>query len=271
MDQESYKEYYEVESNKYSPGEGEHYYREEHHYRHDRFFNVRHFASQGDSTGKIILDVGCGNGYQMAPLAKNNSVYGLDISENNIEKAISLGIRAQCHDVEERFPYEDNFFDVVVCSELLEHLFFPEQVIKECYRILKDSGTFIITVPNLYCLQNRLSMLMGRGSRYIEYPQNMNHVRFYSLKGMSNILSEIGFKVNHVRGQEFAMNYYWPFKLIWYLHGGNRGLKLLIRIVTLGKKTEIPGLVLQHHIIRFFGRVFPRLSWGLVFVCQKTK
>ena len=175
MDRQSYKDFYEIASDKYSPGEGEHYY------RHDRFFNVRHFAEKGGREGRVILDVGCGNGYQMAPLTRTNIVYGLDISEANIEKALSKGIKARLHDVEQRFPFEDDFFDVVVCSEILEHLFSPEKVLEECYRVLKSSGTLIVTVPNLYCLRNRLSILMGRGRNFVEYSRDQEHIRFFSL------------------------------------------------------------------------------------------
>lgn len=266
MDRQRYKDFYEIASNEYSPEEGEHCYRD------DRFFNVRRFADEGGSKGGVILDVGCGNGYQMAPLTRRNIVYGLDISEANIEKALSKGIKAQLHDVENPFPFADNFFDVVVCSELLEHLFFPEKVLKECYRVLKSSGTFIVTVPNLYCLRNRLSILIGRGHNFVEYSRDQGHIRFFSLYGMSDILKKIGFRIRHFRGQGFAMNFNWPLKLIWYLHGGNKGLRQFIRIATLGKKkTEIPGLLLQFHIVRFLGWLLPSLSPGLVFKCQKIE
>jgi len=264
VDRQSYKDFYEIASNEYSP-EGE-----EHYYRHDRFFNVRRFADKGGGKGRVILDVGCGNGYQMAPLAGRHIIYGLDISGANVKKALSKGIRAQLHDVEDLFPFEDGFFDVVVCSELLEHLFFPEKVLKECYRVLKSSGAFILTVPNLYCLRNRLSILMGKGYNFIEYPRNQAHIRFFSLHGMNDFLEKTGFKVRHFRGQHFAMNFDWPFRLIWYLHGGNRGLRQFIRIATFGKKKpEIPGLVLQFNIFRFLGWFLPKWSPGLIFECQK--
>jgi methionine biosynthesis protein MetW len=267
VDRNSYKEFYEIASTKYSPEEGENYY------RHDRFYNVRHFVSKQGAKDNIILDVGCGNGYQMEPFTEKNMVYGLDISETNVEKALSKEIKAILHDAEEPFPFEDDFFDVVVCSEVLEHLFFPERVLQECRRVLKDSGSFIVTVPNLYCFRNRISILTGRawGSTFIEYPLNQYHIRFFSVDGMKRMLAKAGFKARHFRGQHFAMNFNWPFKFIWYLHGGNRGLKKLIRLATLGRKTpEIPGLILHFHLYRFLGWLLPRWSPGLIFECRKS-
>lgn len=49
----------------------------------------------------------------------------------------------------ENIPTDDNSFDVVLMTEVLEHLKTPELVIKECYRVLKPSGKMIITVPFL--------------------------------------------------------------------------------------------------------------------------
>lgn len=264
MDQESYKEFYEGEAEKYLPADSQYY-------RHDRFFNVRRFAERAAGSGLRILDVGCGNGYQLGPLAGRHEVHGLDVSEANVRKASEAGIKAVLHDVETRFPYEDGRFDVVVCSEILEHLFFPERVITECSRVLKSGGTFIVTVPNLYCFRNRVALLSGRGADFIEYPDNTIHIRFFSIAGMRRLLAAGGFEVAEVLGQHFAMNFDWPFRLVWYLHGGNRGLRLLIRALTFGRKDpEIPGQVLQFHIVRLLGRLFPKLSPGLLFDCRKT-
>lgn len=263
MDQKSYKEFYEGEAEKYLPADSQYY-------RHDRFFNVRRFSGRPAEAGLRILDVGCGNGYQLGPLAARHEVHGLDVSEANVRKAGEAGIKAVLHDVEARFPYGDAYFDVVVCSEILEHLFFPGRVIGECARVLKPGGTFVVTVPNLYCFRNRVALLLGRGARFIEYPENTIHIRFFSISGMKRLLAENGFKVAGVLGQHFAMNFDWPFRLIWYLHGGNRGLRFLIRLLTLGKKSpEIPGQVLQFHIVRLLGRIFPGFSPGLLFDCRK--
>lgn len=92
----------------------------------DRWLKVSNFAT---GTGLKILDVGCGNGWQTQFFLENNDVYGLDISESNIKQAKSRGINASVYDLEKPLPFADEYFDVVVCSEVLEHLFFPVEVI----------------------------------------------------------------------------------------------------------------------------------------------
>lgn len=266
MNRYSYKDFYNTVSNEYSPGDSEYYY-----YRDDRFFNVKSLVNPGKKEELVILDVGCGNGWQIAPCLKGNQVYGLDISKANIGKSTARGIKAQVHDIETPFPFEDGFFDTVVCSEILEHLFFPEVTLKEIHRVLKTSGRLIVTIPNLYCFRNRLSILAGKNCRFVEYPMNQQHIRSYSLDGMIDILKKIGFHNEYYRGESFNMNFNWPFQLVWYLHGGNKGLKMFIKIVTLGRKRpDIPGILLKFYIIHFLGWLLPRWSPGLIIACRKT-
>lgn len=66
------------------------------------------------------------------------------------------------------------------------------------------------------------------------------------------------------------MNFDLPFRIIRYLHSGNRGLRLPIRALMVGgKDPEKPGQVLQFRIFRLLGGLFPRLSPGILFHCSK--
>ena len=99
----------------------------------------------------ILLDAGCGVNPWIADYhAYGFSAIGLDLSLNalkagnffsplNKDKLVLGGI--------ENLPFKSNSFDVVVASEVIEHLLFPEEGMKEIHRILKPSGTAIFSVP----------------------------------------------------------------------------------------------------------------------------
>ena len=92
----------------------------------------------------VVLDAACGSGFgtrMMSDIAKK--VYGIDISNESIEyakeKYSNKNIIYEQMDVA-KLKYPDNFFDVVVSFETIEHVPAPEEFLKEVYRVLKSGG-----------------------------------------------------------------------------------------------------------------------------------
>jgi ubiquinone/menaquinone biosynthesis C-methylase UbiE len=99
-----------------------------------------------------ILDAGCGEGHLIEKLYRVNSknlYYGVDIIKVAIEDAKKRCLYAKCElgDIS-KLKYPDKYFDIVVCSEVLEHIFEYKDVIKELKRVLKSDGYLIIAFPN---------------------------------------------------------------------------------------------------------------------------
>ncbi|MCB1801867.1 MAG: class I SAM-dependent methyltransferase [Gammaproteobacteria bacterium] len=96
-----------------------------------------------------VLNIGVGNGYfETTAKARGYQVHALDLDEETVARLNAAGITAACAPMEE-MPYDDAMFDVVVASEVLEHLD-PEQMqagLRQIARVLKPGGTFIGTVP----------------------------------------------------------------------------------------------------------------------------
>jgi 2-polyprenyl-3-methyl-5-hydroxy-6-metoxy-1,4-benzoquinol methylase len=96
-----------------------------------------------------VLDVGCNIGTISHPLKvlKNCRVKGVDVVEGLVYKARKKGIFAKVG-LAEKLEFTDEYFDHVVCGEVLEHLFDPGKAVSEAYRVLKKNGSYLITVPN---------------------------------------------------------------------------------------------------------------------------
>jgi SAM-dependent methyltransferase len=111
-----------------------------------------------------LLDIGCNDGTYTKKIGKSTKIselYGIEIDDKLLKLANKNGINAIKGNINEKFPFKDNFFDVVISNQVIEHLTNPDNMIKEIHRILKPGGFAIISTPNLCSLHNRLFVLLG--------------------------------------------------------------------------------------------------------------
>jgi SAM-dependent methyltransferase len=105
-----------------------------------------------------LLEVGCANGMFLNTVRKSGSwdVYGVDINKYAVQYARDqLGLDVFLGQLEEtHFP--DDFFDVVVLWDVLEHLPNPKSALLEIHRVLTSDGWLIFRVPNLDSFDARL-------------------------------------------------------------------------------------------------------------------
>jgi len=190
----------------------------------DRYRQVYDWIPQG--TGSV-LDIGCGNGVFTQWLRqKADSVTGTDHNRKQLDYG-----RNEFADVEfvlsegEELPFESETFDVVVMTEVLEHMSDDRSATAEAARVLKPGGLLIITVPNrgplafldgdnvvnrLVWILSRLRLSRGRhadGTRRTLYEgfEFVKH-RHYSLKELQRLLGD-GFALEQVSYRGGAV---WP-------------------------------------------------------------
>ncbi len=108
----------------------------------------------GPVNGCLVVDLGCGNGHLLRQLITQNPnarVVGLDFSRAllaNAQARVPSG--AFClGDLNTTVPLADGSCDVVILSEVYEHLLQPRQLLSEIRRILKPTGMFVMTFPNV--------------------------------------------------------------------------------------------------------------------------
>lgn len=155
------------------------------------------------SLGKV-LDAGCGDG-TILYLLKENYIfepYGIDISQNAVKKAIERGIDAQVSDLSERIPFPDESFDLIICSEVLEHLYFPEKALREINRVAKNDAIIIFSIPNIAYIQHRIRFLLGKSIFFNPKFQSSEHIRFWTKSSFFELLKRENFKPETSIGTE---------------------------------------------------------------------
>lgn len=141
-------------------------------------------------TGKKVLDLGCRDGIITKYFIEGNEVIGADIDSVALRHVNqSLGIKTLHLDVQqEDWPIPELYFDVVVAGELLEHVYFPADLLRKIKKVLKPGGVMVGSVPNAFALKNRIKYLYAikRGTP-LEDPMHINQ---FSLKELRKILEE---------------------------------------------------------------------------------
>ena len=99
----------------------------------------------------------------------------------------------------DKFPYADESFDVVIFAEIIEHLLNdPCKVLREIKRVLKPNGTMILTTPNVARLENVARLIAGENiyDPYSGYGPYGRHNREYNRKELIALCKFEGFLVN---------------------------------------------------------------------------
>lgn len=168
-------------------------------YNVDKIAFVKKFVA----SGLKILDIGCSDGFIGALfLTKKNDVYGIDIDRHKVEAAKKRGLKAIVYDIESgRLPYQQNFFDIVLLTDVIEHVFDTDQIIKNIHIVLKKGGTLLVTTPNIASLARRIMLICGfnphleYSSRYMDFlPGAVGHIRYYTHSNLKHQLTLAGFR-----------------------------------------------------------------------------
>lgn len=152
-----------------------------------------------------VLDVGCGNGaIARALIAQGYDIYGVDASESGIAIANAEAPgRFFVLDVSSgQLPTElaSKRFDVVISTEVIEHLYDPRGFIAFARRILPSGGEFILSTPYHSYLKNVALAVTGKLDAHFTVLWDGGHIKFFSRRTLEQMLREQGFEVTGFAG-----------------------------------------------------------------------
>jgi len=147
---------------------------------------------------KNILDIGCYDGTLLSQI-KNNNLFGIEASDWAVQKCQQKNINCQKfywndHD---KIPFQDNFFDVIIAGEIIEHIFDTDFFLEEIKRILKPNSPLFVSTPNIASLGRRLMLLFGLNP-FIETSasqENSGHIRYFTFKSLERLFKKHGLKI----------------------------------------------------------------------------
>ncbi len=161
----------------------------------------RRFLLDRVSAGERVLDVGCGEGaFAEELLRAGASVVGIDVAEEPLRRARARTPKLELRLVgaEDPWELEDASFDVVWAGEVIEHVADTAAWLSEVRRVLRSGGSLLISTPAHGPLTlARAALSSGAFARHFD-PRG-DHLRFYSRRTLSELLSDFGFEQLDVR------------------------------------------------------------------------
>lgn len=199
------------------------YYKKSVHYGFGHTRLKRILSLIPDEKNLSVLDVGCANGRLGGEIKKKgHSVWGVDISTDAIQKAQQVLDGVFEFDIQSTWPgnlLEDNF-DVILMSELLEHVFNPVEVLKNATKHLKSGGYIIITTPNFMTWTNRLRFIFGDFNYKDQGMFDFGHIRWFTYSYLKKTLEDSSLEIVEEKHIIFPnkLNFilkYWPSLFAW--------------------------------------------------------
>jgi 2-polyprenyl-3-methyl-5-hydroxy-6-metoxy-1,4-benzoquinol methylase len=181
------------------------------------------------------LDVTCANWFGPEMGAKGREV----IERSNDGEDVT--VEYDNFNVEtDRFPYDDDSFDLVLCCEILEHLpSDPIQMLAEIHRVLrKDSGTLLLTTPNAVRMMNLVHMLNGDNvyEQYSGYGAYGRHNREFTVEELRRLFTEAGYQVSQVVALDVHTNMQAKAPRLKGANYANRGDNLFAVATPIGRR-----------------------------------
>ncbi len=177
--------------------------------------------------GRKILDIGCGEGRHTAEAFQHTGIFCVG-ADKNLKDLKASKKKLELHEAFQgettsiwslagtdimALPFSDNSFDVIICSEVLEHLPRDNSALFELLRVLKPGGILTVSVPRRW--PEALCWLLSESYHTI----NQGHIRIYSGKKLIKKISALGTALTSSHHAHSLHSPYWWLKCLTDPHG----------------------------------------------------
>jgi 2-polyprenyl-3-methyl-5-hydroxy-6-metoxy-1,4-benzoquinol methylase len=229
------------------------------------------FNRLGNLNGCRILDIGCGTGRHLSEVLQyeNTKVFGADIHQGDLREAQKriaylkeLGLCKGAYQLLSadigNLPFEDNFFDLVICSEVLEHIPDHHKALAELVRVLKPGTTLVISVPRY--VPEKICWFLSE-----EYHQAENgHIRIYKKNDLIRLSEKAGLNITTYH---YAHSLHTPYWWLKCLLGVNREDSAPVRLY---HRFLLWDMMKKPKLTRFSERLLnPLMGKSIVFYLTK--
>ncbi len=227
----------------------------------------------------VVLDVGCACGDLGVVLKgkKQCRVIGMEYNKQSIEIALANGaygaihnIDLNCFDIND-FKHYFSEFDHIVFGDVLEHIYYPHVVLEQFKKLLKPTGSFLISFPNIAHASIKTNLLINDWTYTKTGLLDETHIRFFTYKSIAYFLANLELKI--IRAQYTSYNRKgmqpnkpwkklpWPITLFVYSDPHSFVLQYVLQIKS--SESSCAGAELQNHNLSRLRIQWPAAAQGI--------
>ncbi len=153
-----------------------------------------------------ILEIGCGEGLtclELRKMGKAKEVIGVELINRAAKKAESRLDQVICGNIEDiNLSFEEDYFDYIIMSHVIEHLIDPWKTLKRLRKFLSTDGHLIACIPNIAHWRTLKDLIIFNNWEYKESGiLDKTHLRFFTEKTILRLFNESNFDVKSITGK----------------------------------------------------------------------
>ncbi|MDP2088031.1 MAG: class I SAM-dependent methyltransferase [Flavobacteriaceae bacterium] len=170
------------------------------------------------SSAKKTLEIGCAQGNFSAQLVKKGiETWGIEpnlVSAEIASKKLYKVLEGTLDEMINQLP--DNYFDAIIMNDVLEHLLFPWEDMKQLKAKLVSEGVLISSIPNVRYAKNLFHLLFMKNWEYKESGiLDSTHFRFFTKKSIISLHKKSGYSIQKIKGINITKSVlFFPFALL---------------------------------------------------------
>lgn len=191
---------------------------------------------------KRVLEIGCGEGLFGKKLKElyGCEVWGIElfpesaaVAKKNLDKVL-VGDVAVAID---KLP--NNYFDCVVCNDVLEHLEDPYSVIERLRAKLVKNGIIVSSIPNVRYFHNLYSLIMAKEWEYQDAGiLDKTHLRFFTINSIRNMFTRHGYEIVKLEGINPMTQFPWEYRAANILFRGKLTDTKFMQFACVAQKSD---------------------------------
>jgi 2-polyprenyl-3-methyl-5-hydroxy-6-metoxy-1,4-benzoquinol methylase len=190
-----------------------------------------------------LLDIGCSDGFHTSLIRErlgNPHTIGVDIGLERLKDCQQRNIDTLVGDpATALLGFRDASFDCIHCGEVIEHVFAPDQLLRNIHRLLKPGGYAVLSTPNLASWRNRIALMLGWQPFWSEVSsevlvgnprcsgQPSGHIRLFTPRALRALVQRHGLRVERMIGLAYLQNVSSPDLTAWLADSVDRFLPRL--------------------------------------------